>query len=561
MRNKTGIPGLAVLVVLLAACSSSGAPSGAAGGGDGVTPTQPQSLDRSCDEAAYPSAAWTACEAANYARTQEADTEQLSPDFLARMTAQSLANLQEWTARGLSDPSWLSPLAGNTLVLPLCTTWSLQCVGDPFRYAGFDGPDGKAFYETEAEVTPVLFYDRECARLSGHVWLPRNTAPGSRLPNVVITNGSVQAPQTVYWWAVQPLVRAGYAVLTYDPRGQGRSDQQTPTLQQGTNLNLKVFWEGQVDAIDFFRSTPERPYPHNVSCAGSYPTPTTAHNPIWNRLDAARLGIAGHSAGAIGATVVQGYGAPGADPWPGQLDGGNPVKAAVAWDSMIRSDGSGLAPATNYPLPEVILNLVTQIGTQGNIPKFGPRAPTLGFAADYGLVPTPHLVAPDPENHKPAFREWQEAGVPVYVLGFQGTTHFDYSLLPTFPTTSWCPDTSSGACRGGWGSPAIVHYTLAWFDRWLKRPGESGHADADTRLLADPDWQERFSFYRRSARSFPDRAGKAHLCEDIRAGCTDRAIGGGGGGSIGGSGNGGGGSVGLGLLGLLALGVALRRRG
>ena len=31
------------------------------------------------------------------------------------------------------------------------------------------------------------------------------------------------------WWFSQALVRAGYVVLTFDPRGQGRSDQQTPT--------------------------------------------------------------------------------------------------------------------------------------------------------------------------------------------------------------------------------------------------------------------------------------------------------------------------------------------
>jgi hypothetical protein len=60
--------------------------------------------------------------------------------------------------------------------------------------------------------------------------------------------------------------------------------------------------------------------------------------------------------------------------------------------------------------------------------------------------------APDPEAHKIAFAAWQAAGVPGVVLSFQGTTHFDYSLLPTFLATSWCPDTSTGACRGGWAA-------------------------------------------------------------------------------------------------------------
>jgi len=509
----------ALLAAGLAGCSATDGAGGTAG--SGVTPTQPQNLDRSCDTAAYPSPQWTQCEATNFARTGEASTEQLGADFQSRYIEQSLANLQEWTARAMADPSWLDPRSGNTPVLPLCTTWSLQCVGDPFRYAAYDGPDGKAFYDNEAEVTPVVFYDRECARLSGHVWLPKATAPGSKLPNVVFTNGSVQAPETVYWWAVQALVRAGYAVLSFDPRGQGRSDQQTPGGQPGSNANLKVFWEGQVDAIDFFRSTPQRPYPHNLSCADTYPTPTTPFNPIWQRLDLQRLGISGHSAGAIGVSVVQGYGAPGADPWPGQMDTVNPVQAVVALDSLITPQGDGFAPANDYPAPPELVNVLIQLGSQGNLPKFAPQKPSLSFNADYGLVPAPYVAPPDPESHKLAYAAWQAAGVPTYVIGIQGTTHFDFSLAPSFPTTSWCPDTSTGACRGGWGRPAIQHYLLAWFDRWLKQPGEPGHADADQRLVDDGGEQGavKLSFRYRSARDYPDRSGKRQHCEDIRGGC------------------------------------------
>jgi hypothetical protein len=57
-------------------------------------------------------------------------------------------------------------------------------------------------------------------------------------------------------------------------------------------------------------------------------------------------------------------------------------------------------------------------------------------------------------------------------------------------------------------------------DRWLKRPGEPGYADADARLLADADWCDRYSFYLRSARAFPDRAGRLHATEDVRADCV-----------------------------------------
>lgn len=61
-------------------------------------------------------------------------------------------------------------------------------------------------------------------------------------------------------------------------RGQGRSDLRTPSLDQVTNLNARVFWEGQVDAIDFFRSTPAHPYPQQALCAGAYRTVTEFYN-------------------------------------------------------------------------------------------------------------------------------------------------------------------------------------------------------------------------------------------------------------------------------------------
>jgi hypothetical protein len=134
----------------------------------------------------------------------------------------------------------------------------------------------------------------------------------------------------------------------------------------------------------------------------------------------------------------------------------------------------------------------------------------------------PYLIPPDSEANKVAFGFWQEAGVPAYAVAFQGTTHFDFSLLPQFPATSWCPDLSSGSCRGGWGRPAIEYYTVAWFDRWLKTPGEQGYDDADERLIDDA-WEGgavRMSFHYKSARDFPDRNGDRQHCESIREGCV-----------------------------------------
>lgn len=426
---------------------------------------------------------WAQREFANYAKTQEAAAEQLSnPEFVQRLTEQGLANEAAWAQRIADDPSWVDPRSGNTQVTPLCTSWASQCTGDPFRYPGFD-----PFYENEADVEAVLFYDRGCARISGQVWKPKDSQAGDNLPAVVIENGSVQAPEPLYWWAAQLLVRAGYTVMTFDPRGQGRSDQQTPDGQQGSNVNPVVFWEGLVDAIDFFRSSSVQPYPHNETCAGTYPTEVTAFNPFVAVADPDRLGLAGHSLGARGVSVVQGL-----DPWPGQIDTDNPVDVIVAWDSL----------------------------SSGGDPEVVPRVPAMGHSSEYGLTPVPFVQPPEPDEHKSAFAAWQEADLPVYQFTIQGSTHYEWSLIPTFPTTSWCPEVVDGQCQGGWGLPMAEHYTLAWFDRWLKQCGESGYEDADARLLADADWQDRYSFYFRSARDYPDRNGGVQICDDIRAGCT-----------------------------------------
>ena len=506
---------------------------------------------------AYASAAWTAREATNYAKVLEAPVEQVrNPAFLLRLGAQSAINTSSLLLRDLRDPSCVlaytptlaaavEALRGPTPVLgaldqltalirrdpsaslrlplgvpvalPLCSTFAGPCAGDPYRW-----PSADRFYSAEAEVEPVVFYDSGCARLSGRVWKPRNLPVGKRLPGIVIQNGSVQAPETAYWWMAQALVRAGYTVLSFDPRGQGRSDFATPSLQQGTNINPSVFWTGLVDAIDFLRSRPGTPYPNETRCAGSYPTATAKLNPFHAVLDLERLGIVGHSLGAIGVSIVQGYGAPGADPWPGQVDASNPVDVAVAWDGLISpADGTpgGAGGQLFERLPQVLTKAVIDRLITRDEPRWQPRVPTMGQSSEYGIAPLPLLAPPNPDAHGAGIAAWKAAGVPSYEFTIRGSSHFEWSLIPTFPTTSWCPSTIGGACSGGWGRPMAEHYTLAWLDRWLKTPSEAGFASADARLLADADWRDRFSFHFRSARSFATRNGAAQVCGDIRAGC------------------------------------------
>ena len=66
-------------------------------------------------------------EAANYARTLQAPTQQAAdPDFLQRWQLQSLANSQEFAALG---PARALATTGN-----VCREHAEQCTGDPYRY-------------------------------------------------------------------------------------------------------------------------------------------------------------------------------------------------------------------------------------------------------------------------------------------------------------------------------------------------------------------------------------------------------------------------------------------
>ncbi|WP_370327509.1 cell wall-binding repeat-containing protein [Euzebya sp.] len=427
----------------------------------------------------HPSPEWTAREAANYARTLESPAEHLAdPTFQARLAEQGIANVAAFTERTLTEPWWRSE--GN-----ICATWGEECAGDPFRYPGVD-----PFHDLVGQVEPVEFHDAQGARLSGRVWAPLDAEPGDDLPGVVIVNGSVQAPETLYWWLAQALVRTGYVVLTFDPRGQGRSDSVTPDGMPGSNLEPSVFQTNLVDAIDFFLSTPDRPYPGE----GNGPA-GTAHNPFWDVIDPDRLGAAGHSAGAVGVTVVQGL-----EPWPGVSGTENPIDVIVALDNLALQDDQIDSGGTDLPAPPsgVAADDVT------------PRVPAMGQAGDYFLTPVPFVQPPDPELKMYGFDLWRDAGVPAYQVQLQAGTHFEFSQLPLFPATPWEE-----------GNAMAQHFAVAWFDRWLKVEGEEGWADADARLLDDATWRQDLSFYFRSARAFADRGGAAHVCLDIRAGCDD----------------------------------------
>ena len=119
----------------------------------------------------------------------------------------------------------------------------------------------------------------------------------------MITNGSVQADEQLYWFVAQTLAKAGYVVLTWDPQGQGQSRHARRDARRERGLpgqtDGRPFFDGTVDALDFFLSTPSHPFVPRPSCETGTSHAAkqdrrvqaglnAAFNPFWSLLDPAR---------------------------------------------------------------------------------------------------------------------------------------------------------------------------------------------------------------------------------------------------------------------------------
>jgi dienelactone hydrolase len=351
----------------------------------------------------------------------------------------------------------------------------------------------------------VLFTARSGATISGRVW--RTNAGPAKRPGIVITNVSVQADEQLYWFAAQTLAKAGYVVLTWDPQGQGQSDErgEAPDESEGSPAQTdgRPFYDGTRDALDFFLSTPSKPYvPHPTCETGTSHAAkqerrvkaglNAPHNPFWNYVDPSRIGIAGHSFGAAGVSYI------------GQAD--PRVKAIVAWDNLGLTDPSGSGRIGAKPCPADPSERAVAPITK----------PALGMSADYFIPPTPNTSDPEPLAKSRASLEYSKARVDSGELIIRGGTHYDFDWIPNagFPATLR-------------GADMITWYTTAWFDKYVK-----GDASADRRLLTgrwradaeeaavDPHQDANmFSFYYPSRLDIGLAGGGRFTCEDMRPGC------------------------------------------
>lgn len=245
---------------------------------------------------------------------------------------------------------------------------------DPYRHN----------WEPRGIRVPIEYENRYGARITGNIWAPRSPfrdpVTGKRAtgpyPSVVITTGSIQGYEEMYWWAAQGLAEAGYVVMTYDVQGQGQSetfghnpdgslwcgsdDCPGVPFQQAAN-----FYEGTEDALSFFLSD---------------------DNPLRGLVDESRLGLAGHSLGASAVTDI------------GNSD--ERIDAVVAWDNASLSE------------------------------DIEPRVPTMGQNAEYFFNPTPNPTPPDPDGKNGTYRRFEEAGVPAMQIALRGSTHLEWTYVP-----------------------------------------------------------------------------------------------------------------------------------
>ncbi len=419
----------------------------------------------------------SARETENYLRAHQRMREYLTPSYQLLLRAATVEGVAAFAGALAVDPS-RTPLT-------VCATRLDACAGDVRLY--------RWGAKAREHVRAVHFTSRTGALLSGHVWTYGDRATAR--PGVVITPGSLQVTDEMYWWAAQTLARHGYTVLTYDIQGQGRSD----LLGLGADLfrnaapqTMPSFVESTEDALRFLRSTPEHRYEPVVERTDCKTVPgkpeaaarqreraargrADAYNPLHAALRRDHVALAAHSYGTLGPALI------------GQCVPA--VRATVAWDNL----RAGPATTEGIALP-------------------APRVPALGISQDYGLPALPLSADPDPEGKNVGFARYVKAGVDVLQLNLRGATHTDWSYLPN--------PAFAASLRG---LDVATWYTLAWLDRYVRRD-----KSALDRVLTDR-WRapENFlSFYYRSRMAITVRTRKGKKvrarpvrCDDLRAGC------------------------------------------
>ena len=245
-------------------------------------------------------------------------------------------------------------------------------------YHGFGHPA----YNDKVELVPVEFTNRYGTRLYGEIVLPqRGTVPPSAGPfPVIIALEGLMTNTAVYRWWHQVFADAGYLVFAFDFSGQGLSDNEAEG-DPGNNI------EEAQDALTWLFES----------------------SPVKSVLDKSRVGVVGHSMGAIAALGLQAV-----EPRVHAIVAGAPISEQSA-------------PFDANPIPVMI-----QTGDHD-----GP------------VIPIPFF---NPEVVRPLYEKL--SGDRAFIIT-EAATHAQHTNYPLFPTTSW-------------GLDVAGRYSLAWMDWHLR---------------------------------------------------------------------------------------------
>lgn len=245
-------------------------------------------------------------------------------------------------------------------------------------YHWYGHPD----YNDAVALVPVNFVNRHGTLLYGEIVLPhKGTVPPSAGPfPVILALEGLNTNVAMYRWWHQVFADAGYLVFAFDFSGQGRSAD-----------------EGTDDPGD------------NIAEAQDALTWLLDESPVRGALDRERIGVIGHSMGAIATLGLQAV-----EPR---------LKAAVAAAPI--SEAS--APFDRNPLPVMI-----QTGDHD-----GPVAP---------------IPFVNPAVVRPLYEKLEGDRAFIVAEAASHAQHTNYALLPT----------------SRWGHEIAARYSLAWMDWQLR---------------------------------------------------------------------------------------------
>jgi alpha-beta hydrolase superfamily lysophospholipase len=386
----------------------------------------------------------------------------------------------EHVVEQLSDPT--HPRGGVTTRIPGSQA------ADPFRTI-------KRWTEAgRGRVAPISFKALNGSTLRGHVFVPPASVrkPKAGFPGVVITDGSVQAYEELYFWAAEDLAEAGYMVMTYDVQGQGDSDlfgEDCPGACSGVPYQQDYnFFQGAEDSLSFFLSK---------------------GNPYSTDLDARRIAVAGHSLGAAAVSVV------------GQCD--NRVKTIVAWDNL---DAITSCDGVTIPARHRTKKLI--------------NVPALALTNDYLFNTQPNPNAPDPTSKMDGYKQVAAAGLDTQIVALRNATHLAYTYIPLVFQSNELGERMASYFTKAWldlqlrgDRTGYTRLTAARFDDSVDKTSiGAGVYDPTKAKAADPyagnvpylikgiPIRDAVSFYYRSAYSLRNPAtGRRTSCADIRKGC------------------------------------------